>query len=112
MYWPRMMPRSLALEAALAGNSEADLQAAALALAELLASNPELEQYHKFRDYAPGNISQGQLRGLDKERDPSAPAGNGDYGGPANVENIYGLDTDTIGSNYKHGRRTWLDLLQ
>ena len=101
----------LALEAALAGGDETVIAAAAVALKTLLNSDADLKKYHRFRDYGPGNIARHKLRDIDKD------GGGGDGGNstidglPAFVTDLEGLDTDTVGSNFKPGRRTWLDLL-
>jgi hypothetical protein len=103
----------LALEAALNGDDEAAIQAALLILADLL-QDPDLAYYHKYRDYAPGNIPEQHLRDIDKDRVP--PPGGGDSssssddGIPVEVVDLEDLDTETVGPNFDAGRRTWIDL--
>jgi hypothetical protein len=104
----------LALEAALAGNDEAAIQTTLLTLAELLTDHPELADYHKYRDYAPGNIPEQNLRELDKDRVPPPDgddtASSTDDGIPVDVFDLEDLDTETVGPNFEAGRRTWIDL--
>jgi len=103
----------LALEAALAGGDQAAIAAALLTLADLLTDS-DLAWYHKYRDYAPGNIPEQHLRDIDKDRVPPADGGGGgtstDDGIPVDVVDLEDLDTETVGPNFNAGRRTWTDL--
>jgi len=46
--------------------SEPERAAALLPLAQLLDANPDLEKYHRFRDYAPGHVPEQYLLDIDK----------------------------------------------
>ena len=46
--------------------TEVDLKEAMLPLAELLYANPDLAQYHRYRDYAPGHVPESRLLDIDK----------------------------------------------
>ncbi len=105
----------LALEAALAGSSESDIKTGLLVLAELLAGDPDLAWYHKYRDYAPGNVPEQNLRDIDKNRlpDPGGSSSSSTADGiPVEVVDLEELDTETVGPNFTAGRRTWVDLRQ
>jgi hypothetical protein len=109
------------LEAALAGGDETATNQALLELAKLLDANPDLAIYHRYRDYAPGNIPEQHLRKIDQDNipDPDDPDDNpsGDDGTPADVDDLTtgtgtNLNRDILGPNFAIGRRTWIDLRQ
>jgi hypothetical protein len=108
----------LALEQALNDGIEADIQAALLTLAGLLAQTgadyDDLRAYHRFRDYAPGNIPEQHLRDLDRDQlppdDDDDDGDSSDDGIPVDVVDLEDLDTETVGPNFEAGRRTWTDL--
>jgi hypothetical protein len=103
----------LALEEALAGDNEAAIEAALLELSQLL-TDPDLAYYHRFRDYAPGNVPEQHLREIDKDRlpppDGEDSGSSSEDGIPVDVTDLEDLDTEVIGPNYNAGRRTWIDL--
>ena len=101
----------LALEAAIAGSDQTAINAALLTLAELL-QNEDLAWYDNYRDYAPGNIAEKDLREIDKNKTPPPDGGGSstDDGIPVDVIDLEDLDTETIGPNFEAGRRTWIDL--
>ncbi|RKZ99547.1 MAG: hypothetical protein DRQ45_08520 [Gammaproteobacteria bacterium] len=111
----------IALESALAGGNETAINQALLELGQLIAANPDLAVYHRYRDYAPGNIPEQHLRDIDKDNipDPDDPDDNpsGDDGTPAEVDDLTTgtgteLNRDILGPNFAIGRRTWIDLRQ
>jgi hypothetical protein len=108
----------LALQAALNDGIEADIQTALLTLAELLGREgsdyDDLRAYHRYRDYAPGNIPEQHLRDIDRDQlptdDDEDPGDSTDDGIPVDVVDLEDLDTETVGPNFEAGRRTWTDL--
>jgi hypothetical protein len=111
----------LALEEALAGNDDTAINQALLELGKLLDANPDLAVYDRYRDYAPGNIPEQQLREIDQDQipDPDDPEDNpsSDDGTPAEVDDLTtgtgtALNRDILGPNFAIGRRTWIDLRQ
>ncbi len=111
----------LALEDALLGDDETATNQALLELGKLLAGNPDLAIYDRYRDYAPGNIPEQHLREIDQDKipDPDDPDDNpsGDDGTPAEVDDLTtgtgtALNRDILGPNFAIGRRTWIDLRQ
>ena len=92
------------LQAAINNGNEALINKALLELGQLLEDNPQLAEYEKFRDYAPGHIPENKLLGPDKDQTV-------DEGEPAqDVEQKPLLDRDTLGPNLTAGRRSWIDL--
>mgnify|MGYP001550285830 FL=1 len=111
----------LELEDALLGDDETAINQALLELGKLLAANPDLAIYDRYRDYAPGNIPEQHLREIDQDKipDPDDPDDNpsGDDGTPAEVDDLTtgtgtALNRDILGPNFAIGRRTWIDLRQ
>jgi tetratricopeptide (TPR) repeat protein len=112
----------IALIAALASNDTYAYEQALLELALVLALDPQLVEYHRYRDYAPGNIPDQHLRELDQNQTPDGddddddepPPEDGDQvddltggaGGGGRLENI------GLGPNFVIGRRTWIDVQQ
>jgi len=97
-------------------DSAAYLQAL-LDLAELLEANPNLAEYDKYRDYAPGHVPEQHLLDIDKgQADEPGDGGSSGCsnidGTPCEVIDIQDLDTSTVGPNFEAGRRTWVDLRQ
>ena len=111
----------LALEDALLGDDETAINQALLELGKLLDANSDLAVYDRYRDYAPGNIPEQQLREIDQDRipDPDEPNENPstEDGTPAEVDDLTtgtgtALNRDILGPNFAIGRRTWIDLRQ
>jgi len=110
-----------ALRAALAGGDETAINQALLELGKLLAANPDLAIYDRYRDYAPGVIPEQQLREIDQDLtdDPDDPNSDPSVedGTPAQVDDLTtgpgtSLNRDILGPNFAIGRRTWIDLRQ
>ena len=93
--------------------NEDQLNAALQKLADLLASNPALAKYAKYRDYAPGHVPEQHLLPWDKDMDnPDNQNSSSEDGTPLDVTTIENIDTETLGPNSKLGRRNWIDLRQ
>jgi hypothetical protein len=102
------------LNDALASGDQEAINRALLELGELLEANPDLQEYAKYRDYAPGHVPEQHL--LDIDRLPTDD-GSDDDGTPAEVVDLTDEDgaaftQDTLGPNFVVGRRTWIDLRQ
>jgi len=111
----------IALDAALAGDDETAINQALLELGKLLAANPDLAKYDRYRDYAPGVIPEQHLREIDQDLtdDPNDPDQDPSVedGTPAEVDDLTtgpgtSLNRDILGPNFAIGRRTWIDLRQ
>ncbi len=111
----------LALESELAGGDETAINQALLELGKLLDDDADLAMYHRYRDYAPGNVPEQHLREIDRDQipDPDDPGSNPsvDDGTPAQVDDLTtgpgtSLNRDILGPNFAIGRRTWIDLRQ
>ena len=111
----------LALRAALAGGDETAINQALLELGKLLAANPDLAMYDRYRDYAPGNVPEQHLREIDQDLtdDPNDPDVDPSVedGTPAQIDDLTtgpgtSLNRDILGPNFAIGRRTWIDLRQ
>ena len=86
---------------------------ALLRLADLLAQNPLLAEYVRYRGYAPGHVPPQHLIPIDQNLyNPDDPNYASDDGTPVEVTTIENIDTETLGPNAKLGRRNWIDLRQ
>ena len=94
--------------------SEAALNQALLALADLLATNDILREYAKYRDYVPGSVIPEQhLLDIDKNLDDGGNENSSTIDAvPADVTTIETIDLESLGPNAVLGQRNWIDLRQ
>ena len=83
-----------------------------LQLTQLLAENPDLALYAKYRDYAPGHVPEQHLLPID---DPSNNDVERNYeppeGLPYTPDDIEGLDPPAAGMGSWRQQRSWTDLI-
>jgi hypothetical protein len=103
-----------ALQTAQATGDENAINQALLDLGQLLADNPALAQYDKYRDYAPGHVPEQKLLDIDKGQLEDGGGDNSSTydGTPADVTTIETIDLEAKGPNYSYGRRNWIDIRQ
>jgi hypothetical protein len=91
---------------------EDDLNALLLAMADLLANNPDLALYAKYRDYSSGHVPEQHL--LPWDVDPTDPdrKKSGVDAVPAKVISIETIDLETKGPKTKEGYFIWTDIMQ
>jgi hypothetical protein len=94
--------------------SEASLNQALLDLADLLATNPLLAEYAKYRDYVPGSVIPEQhLLDIDKNLNDGGNENSSTVDAvPADVVTIETIDLESLGPNAVLGQRNWIDLRQ
>ena len=94
--------------------SEAALNDALLALADLLATNDILREYAQYRDYVPGSVIPEQhLLDIDKNLNSGGNENSSTLDAvPADVTTIETIDLESLGPNAVLGQRNWIDLRQ
>jgi hypothetical protein len=92
------------LQLALDSGNQGEINQALLELGQLLADNPALQEYARYRDYAPGHVPEQHLLPIDK--------GLASGGGTPATDVGSGLPqgSESLGPNLKAGRRSWIDL--
>jgi hypothetical protein len=95
--------------------SDAQLNQALLDLANLLATNPELAEYVKYREYVSPKYNYGKdLLDIDRKQieGGGSDTSTNEDGTPADVTTIETIDLEAKGPNFVYGRRNWIDIRQ
>jgi PilY1 beta-propeller domain len=102
-----------ALQALQAAQDETARNQALLNLGQLLKDHPDLAQYDKYRDYAPGHIPEDKLLDIDKgQLDNSNDENSHNLDKSPNSAGDAGGNMGAKGPNYSYGRRNWVDIRQ